>query len=98
MTIKMPTPMIHQMWYQAPPQETNRPIKRIASMVRVMYLATYLPRREAACLSRLAYMTTIREATMEGMNPAKMPMINWCIQIMNVERRNEAMSVVNLAG
>ena len=42
-------------------------------MVRVMYLRTYPPRREAAYLSRLAYLTTIADATMAGMNPAKMP-------------------------
>ena len=67
-------------------------------MVRVMYLATYLPKREATYLSRLAYLTTITEATMAGMNPAKMPRINWCIQIMYVETTNEAISVANLAG
>ena len=67
-------------------------------MVRVMYLATYLPRREVTYLSRLAYLTTITEAIMAGMNPAKTPKINWCTQIMYVERTNDAMSVANLAG
>lgn len=97
-TITMPTAIIHQMWYHAPPQETNRPTKRIASIVRVMYLRTYPPRREAAYLSRLAYLITIADATMAGMNPAKIPKINWCIQIRYVESGKTAMSVANLAG